>query len=85
MNERMVVVGGWRAYLLGAVVLAVILLVLFTAGLVAVGLLAVGGVVYLAHRALQAIGLARPAHSESEEPGVIEGDYRVVERRLPEG
>jgi hypothetical protein len=84
MNDRMVVVGSWRAYLLGAVLLAIILLVLFTAGLLAVGLLAVGAVLYLGHRALRAIGLARPTRSVGEEPGVIEGEYRVVERRLPD-
>ncbi len=41
--------------------------------------MAVGAVVLVAHRALRALGLTRPARRASD--GIIEGEYRIVERR----
>jgi hypothetical protein len=79
MAGRVVVVGGWRAYLLLAALLALMLVLLFAVGVVALTLLAVGAVALVAHRALRALGLTRPARRASD--GIIEGEYRVVERR----
>ncbi|MBA2448820.1 MAG: hypothetical protein H0V51_12420, partial [Chloroflexi bacterium] len=44
MASRVMVIGGWRAYLLGAVVLALLLVALFAASVVVLTLLAVGAV-----------------------------------------
>ncbi len=82
MNGRVVVLGGWRAYVLAAAVVAVLLVLLFVASVVAVTALAVGAVVFLGYRALRAFGLIRPTPRSAARPGVIEAEYRVVERGL---
>ena len=83
MNGRVVVLGGWRAYALAAAVLALLLVLLFVASVVAVTALAVGAVALVGYRVLRALGLVRPAPRPTRGPdGVIEADYRVVERRL---
>jgi len=82
MASRVMVIGGWRAYLLGAVVLALLLVALFAASVVVLTLLAVGAVALVAHRALCALGLARPRPRGGDR--IVEGEYRVVERHLPD-
>ena len=85
MNGRIVVLGGWRAYALAAVVLALLLAFLFVASVLALTLIAVGAVAFAVHRALRALGLARATPRRPRGPaGVIEAEYRVVERPLPE-
>ena len=83
MNGRIVVLGGWRAYALGAVALALLLVLLFVAGVVAVTALAVGAVALVGYRVLRVLGLVRPAPRPTRGPdGVVEAEYQVVERRL---
>lgn len=85
MSNRVVMIGGWRAYLLGGVVLAGLLALLLAASVFLLALLAIGGVTLIAHRVLRAFKPARPAPRRAYRAGeVIEGEYRVVDRRLPE-
>ena len=86
MNGRIVVLGGWRAYALAAAVLALLLVLLFVASVVVLTLVAVAAVALVAHRALRALGLIRPAprRPRGAPEGVIEAEYSVVERPLPE-
>ncbi len=79
MNGRIVVLSGWRAYLLGALVLAALLLILITAGIVIFALAAVAAIAYVAYRALVALHLVRPLRRSAPDDRVIEGEYRVVE------
>ena len=82
MNGRVVVLGGWRAYALATAVVAVLLVLRFVASVVAVTALAVGAVMFLGYRALRALGLVRPTPRAAPHSGVIEAEYRVVERGL---
>jgi len=85
MNGRTVVLGGWRAYLLAAAFLALVLVLLVVASVLAVILVAVAAIAFVAHRALSAVGLIRPRPRQPRGPAeVIEAEYRVVERRLGE-
>lgn len=82
---RIMALGGWRAYTLAAAVLIALLVAVVAAGIFVVTALAVGAIALVAYRALRAFGLARPDHRRTSRPGqVIEGEYKVVERRLPE-
>ena len=83
MNQRIVVLNGWRAYALAALVLAVLVAVLMVASVVALTLVVAGAVALVGYRVLRAFGLVRPApRGTRTRGGVIEGEYRVVERRL---
>jgi hypothetical protein len=80
MAGRIAVVGGWRAYVLGAVLLALLLAVLLAASMIVLTLLAVGVIVLGTYRALRALGLVRPRPRGAAR--IVEGEYRVVERRV---
>jgi hypothetical protein len=82
MGGRVVVLNGWQAWALGAVVVAVLLVALFFVGFLVLGLAIVGALALIVHRALRAVGLAKPPVRRPRDPGVIEGEYQVVERRL---
>jgi hypothetical protein len=82
MGGRVVVLNGWQAWALGAVVVAVLLVALFFVGFLVLGLAIVGALALIVHRALRAVGLAKPPVRQPHDPGVIEGEYQVVERRL---
>jgi hypothetical protein len=85
VNQRIVVLHGWRAYALAALVLAVLVAVLMIASVIALTLVAAGIVAFVGYRALRALGLIRPAPRRTRTPGgAIEGEYRVVERPLPD-
>lgn len=82
---RIVVLGGWRAYVLGAALLVLVLAALIAASVVVVTALAIGAVALVSYRALRALGLVRPNRRRaSGRVQVIEGRYEVVERRLPD-
>ena len=83
MAGRIVVLSGWRAYVLGAVVLALLLALVLAASVVVLAVLAVAALALVSHRALRALGLVRSRpRGAAPSSRIIEGEYQVVECRL---
>ncbi|MCC6179386.1 MAG: hypothetical protein IT305_29105 [Chloroflexi bacterium] len=75
--------GGWRAYLLLAVVGLTIVIVGLAAGFFVALLVAIGALVLLADRAMRVLGFRTTRRytpsTRSAGTNVIEGTYRVIE------
>ena len=83
MNGKVVVLSGWRAYALGALVLVLLLAAVLAASVMLLAVLAVAAIALVSYRALRALGLVRSAPRRSATTTrVIEGEYQVVERHL---